>query len=101
MDQSARIAQARLMARELWALMRDDASHRLGVAHAFPEANDLRWSPQFYRRCQLAERLFAILDDLSNGISADAGERSRGGGEAESAGLAALGVTQTTAAGSR
>jgi hypothetical protein len=100
MDQAARIAQARLVARELWALMRDDASHRLGVAHAFPEANDLRWSPQFYRRCQLAERLFAILDDLANGTGAVCSEAVTAATAVQEPAPAVQGTTRT-AAGSR
>lgn len=65
MDMTGRITQARLIARELWSLMREDASHRLGIAQAFPQADDKTWTPEFYRQCQLAERLFAILDELA------------------------------------
>lgn len=45
--------------------MREDASHRLGIAQAFPQADDKVWTPEFYHKCQLAERLFAILDELA------------------------------------
>lgn len=65
MDIPVRISQARLIARELWTLMREDASHRLGIAQSMPETNDRIWSPDFYHRCQLAERLFAILDEIA------------------------------------
>ncbi|OGT82974.1 MAG: hypothetical protein A3H91_02385 [Gammaproteobacteria bacterium RIFCSPLOWO2_02_FULL_61_13] len=61
---SSRIKKARLIAGELWEMLREDAAHRLGLAGAYPQALDKGWSPEFYRKCQLAERLFAILDDV-------------------------------------
>ncbi len=61
---SSRIKKARLIAGELWEMLREDAAHRLGLADAYPQAIDKIWSPEFYRKCQLAERLFAILDDV-------------------------------------
>lgn len=70
---SRRITQARLIAGELWELLRKDASHRLGLAEAYPQAIDKTWTPEFYRKCQLAERLFAILDDVSSQGEASAG----------------------------
>jgi hypothetical protein len=62
---SNRIKKARLIAGELWEMLREDAAHRLGLAEAYPQAMDKVWSPDFYRKCQLAERLFAILDDVT------------------------------------
>ena len=62
---SDRIKKARLIAGELWEMLREDAAHRLGLADAYPQALDKVWSPDFYRKCQLAERLFAILDDVA------------------------------------
>lgn len=61
-ESTQRIMQARLIANELWEMLREDAVHRLGLAEAYPQALDKSWSPEFYRRCQLAERLVAILD---------------------------------------
>ena len=72
-----RITQARLIAGELWDLMREDAAHRLGIAVAYPKAVDKAWSPEFYRKCQLAERLFAILDDVSSQSTAVADDVNR------------------------
>lgn len=74
---SNRIMQARLIAGELWDLMRADAVHRLGLAGAYPNAVDRAWSPEFYRRCHLAERLFAILDDVSSQSTAVADDVNR------------------------
>jgi len=62
---ASQIKKARMIAGELWEMLREDAAHRLGLAEAFPQAMDKVWTPEFYRKCQLAERLFAILDDVS------------------------------------
>ena len=79
---SDRIKKARLIAGELWEMLREDAAHRLGLADAYPQAMDKVWSPDFYRKCQLAERLFAILEEVAvqdaaaNGVkSANASEQ--------------------------
>ncbi len=64
-ESSDRIKKARLIAGELWEMLREDAARRLGLADAYPQAMDKDWSPEFYRRCQLAERLFAILDEVA------------------------------------
>jgi len=64
-EMSDRIRKARLIAGELWEMLREDAAHRLGLADAYPQALDKVWSPDFYRKCQLAERLFAILDEVA------------------------------------
>ncbi|MBI1732652.1 MAG: hypothetical protein HYR49_07785 [Gammaproteobacteria bacterium] len=58
------ILQARNIAAELSDLLRCDAAHRLGLAEAYPQAVDRTWTPEFYRRCQLAEELLAVLDEI-------------------------------------
>ena len=80
---SDRIKKARLIAGELWEMLREDATHRLGLADAYPQAMDKVWTPEFYRKCQLAERLFAILDEVAvqdaaaNGAAANTAETER------------------------
>jgi hypothetical protein len=58
------IVEARKVARELAELLRYDATHRLGLAEAFPQAIDREWTPEFFRKCQLAERLLTLLDQI-------------------------------------
>ena len=78
---SNRIMQARLIARELWEMLREDAAHRLGLAEAYPQAMDKTWSPEFYRKCQLAERLFSILDDVAAQDAASKVMETEGGSD--------------------
>ena len=58
--------EARSIASQLLILMREDAMHRTDLYQVHSDKNDaLRWTPDFYRRCQLLEALCRKLDALN------------------------------------
>lgn len=57
-DLNRRITEARKIADQLNALLREDALHRLEIYQDYSrDFNARRWTPDFYRRCQLVEAL--------------------------------------------
>ena len=66
-EQNIDINQAIRIARELHVLLHEDALHRLRLYKEYAREGDtLKWSPNLYQRCQLAEALCRTLDRLNN-----------------------------------
>jgi len=63
---NTQINDARQIAKQLNSLLREDAYHRLHLYQDYSDdLNARKWSPDLYRRCQLAEALCRKLDILS------------------------------------
>ena len=59
--------EAIMIARELNGLLHEDALHRLQLYKEYShEADTLRWNPNLYQRCQLAEALCRKLANLGS-----------------------------------
>ena len=64
---SNKINEAIMIARELNGLLHEDALHRLQLYKQYShEADTLKWNPNLYQRCQLAEALCRKLDNLES-----------------------------------
>ena len=68
MDQDlvAVINEAKMIAKELYDLLHEDAIHRLCLYQDYSSDRDTnRWTPNLYRRCQLAELLYKKLNSFN------------------------------------
>ncbi len=55
-----------MIAKELYDLLHDDALHRLCLYQEYSRDKDTtKWTPNLYRRCQLAELLHKKLSSLN------------------------------------
>ena len=62
-----KINEAIRIARELNGLLHEDALHRLRLYKEYAQdADTLKWNPNLYQRCQLAEALCQKLDNLES-----------------------------------
>ena len=60
------VNEAKMIAKELYDLLHEDAIHRLCLYQDYSNDRDTsRWTPNLYRRCQLAELLYKKLNSFN------------------------------------
>jgi len=58
------IQQAKIIAEELYALLREDSVRRLGLFRQYAADAETTWTPDFQRRIELSESLCRKLDSV-------------------------------------
>ena len=64
-SETSAIFEARELAEKLHQLLRDDSMHRLRLYHEYSlDSDDLKWTPDLYRRAVIADTLCKKLENI-------------------------------------